>query len=63
MPALAESVAQTLHKHKPAHGFLLRRHGLYSWGETVSQAKRHIEILEFLLETMGRTLHLRERKL
>jgi len=63
MPALAESVGQILQKHKPAHGFLLRRHGLYSWGENLAQAKRHIEILEFLLETMGRTLHLRERKL
>ena len=59
MPALAESIAQTLNEHKNAHGFLLRRHGLYSWGETLDQAKRHVEILEFLLETMGRTLHLR----
>ena len=63
MPALAESTAQTLNKHKAAHGFLLQRHGLYSWGETLPQAKRHIEILEFLLETMGRTLHIRERKI
>jgi len=59
MPALAESIAQTLKEHPGAHGFLLRRHGLYSWGETLAQAKRHIEILEFLLETMGRTLHIR----
>jgi methylthioribulose-1-phosphate dehydratase len=59
MPALAESIAQTLIEHPGAHGFLLRRHGLYSWGETLAQAKRHIEILEFLLETMGRTLHIR----
>jgi methylthioribulose-1-phosphate dehydratase len=59
MPALAETVGQTLDKHKAAHGFLLRRHGLYTWGETLAQAKRHIEILEFLLETMGRTLRSR----
>ena len=59
MPALAESIAQTLNKHKAAHGFLVRRHGLYTWGETLAQAKRHIEIFEFLLETMGRTLHIR----
>lgn len=55
MPALAELVSKTLNQHKAAHGFLLRRHGLYSWGDTLPQAKRHIEILEFLLETMGRT--------
>jgi methylthioribulose-1-phosphate dehydratase len=59
MPALAETIAQTLKEHKAAHGFLVKRHGLYSWGETVAQAKRHIEIFEFLLETMGRTMALR----
>ena len=55
MPALAGTIGKTLNEHKEAHGFLLRRHGLYSWGDTVAQAKRHIEIFEFLLETMGRT--------
>jgi len=61
MPALAETIGETLNKHKDAHGFLLRRHGLYSWGENLAQAKRHIEIFEFLLETIGRTLRLREQ--
>jgi len=55
MPALAETIGVTLNEHKAAHGFLLRRHGLYSWGENLAQAKRHIEILEFLLEAIGRT--------
>jgi methylthioribulose-1-phosphate dehydratase len=55
MPALADLVGTTLKKHPAAHAFLLRRHGLYSWGQTLAEAKRHIEILEFLLETMGRT--------
>src|SRR5215217_3761381 len=55
MPALAETVGAMLNEHKAAHGFLLRRHGLYSWGEDLAQAKRHIEILEFLLEAIGRT--------
>jgi len=63
MPALADLVGQTLNKNKDAHGFLLRRHGLYSWGQSLAEAKRHIEILEFLLETMGRTLHIRGNKI
>jgi methylthioribulose-1-phosphate dehydratase len=63
MPALAETIGETLNKHQAAHGFLLRRHGLYSWGENLAQAKRHIEILEFLLETIGRTLHIRAQKI
>lgn len=61
MPALADTIGETLNKHKDAHGFLLRRHGLYSWGENLAHAKRHIEILEFLLETIGRTLRIREQ--
>jgi methylthioribulose-1-phosphate dehydratase len=56
MPTLAETIATTLKQHEMAHGFLLKRHGLYSWGDNLAQAKRHIEILEFLLETLGRTL-------
>jgi methylthioribulose-1-phosphate dehydratase len=55
MPALAETIGATLNEHQAAHGFLLRRHGLYSWGENLAQAKRHVEILEFLLEATGRT--------
>lgn len=58
MTGLAQLVGTTLAKHPSAHGFLLRRHGLYSWGRSLAEAKRHIEILEFLLETMGRTLHI-----
>jgi methylthioribulose-1-phosphate dehydratase len=62
MPALAELVGKTLDEHPAAHGFLLRRHGLYSWGDTLAQARRHIEILEFLLETMGRISFINGRR-
>jgi methylthioribulose-1-phosphate dehydratase len=60
MLALADSISDTLSKHKDAHGFLLRRHGLYSWGNDLPQAKRHVEILEFLLEVLGRTLLIKD---
>jgi methylthioribulose-1-phosphate dehydratase len=56
MSSLADRVAEILEQNRSAHGFLLRRHGLYAWGDGLSQAKRHVEILEFLLETLGRTL-------
>jgi methylthioribulose-1-phosphate dehydratase len=56
MLALAENISDTLGKHKDAHGILLRGHGLYSWGSDLQQAKRHVEILEFLLEVVGRSL-------
>jgi len=55
MLALADRVADNLRQYPGTHGFLLRRHGLYTWGDELRQAKRHVEILEFLLETLGRT--------
>lgn len=55
MVRLAEAVRSVLEHHPGCHGFLLRRHGLYTWGETLPQAVRHVEIIEFLLEAVGRT--------
>jgi methylthioribulose-1-phosphate dehydratase len=55
MTALSENVSELLKGNGDAHGFLLRRHGLYTWGKDLAQAKRHVEILEFLLEAMSRT--------
>jgi methylthioribulose-1-phosphate dehydratase len=54
MKALANSVETVLNRHPESHGFLLRRHGLYTWGRDIAEAKRHVEILEFLLEVLGR---------
>jgi methylthioribulose-1-phosphate dehydratase len=51
---LALEVRRTLLEHPACHGFLLRRHGLYTWGSTLQDAVRHVEILEFLLESVGR---------
>ena len=59
MPALAKTVSNLLNEHPQAHGFLIKRHGLYSWGDNLAQAKRHVEILEFLMETMGRTIQVK----
>ena len=55
MAELAGTVGRALKGHPQCHGFLLRRHGLYTWGKDLRDAKRHIEILEFLLELLGRT--------
>jgi len=59
MNSLANTIGETLARNPNAHGFLLQRHGLYSWGIDLQQAKRHIEILEFLLETLARTLEVK----
>jgi methylthioribulose-1-phosphate dehydratase len=54
MVRLAERVTATLQERPDCHAFLLRRHGLYTWGATVPEAVRHVEIVEFLLESVGR---------
>ena len=50
----APLVEQMLTQHADAHGFLLRGHGLYTWGRDLAEARRHVEVLEFLLEVTGR---------
>ena len=55
MERLAGQVRAALIEHPGAHAFLLRRHGMYTWGETLSQAVRHVEIVEFLLEAVARS--------
>jgi methylthioribulose-1-phosphate dehydratase len=39
----------------PVHGFLIARHGLYTWGRDLAEARRHIEIYEFLFECVARS--------
>ena len=58
MARLAGRVAGTLDEFTDAHAFMLCRHGLYTWGDTLADAERHVEILEFLFETIGRTLEM-----
>jgi len=55
IPALSRRVEELLKTDSSVHGFLIRRHGLYTWGKDLTEAKRHIEVLEFLLEAVGRS--------
>jgi len=55
LAALAGRLEEVLENYPEAHGFLLRGHGLYTWGQSLSEARRHVEIFEFLLEATGRT--------
>lgn len=52
--AAGPQVESLLAAEPAAHGFLIRRHGLYTWGRDLAAAERHVEILEFLLEVVGR---------
>jgi methylthioribulose-1-phosphate dehydratase len=54
MDALSRALEEALETYPEAHAVLLRRHGLYTWGRDLAEARRHVEILEFLLEVVGR---------
>ena len=54
--ALSHVIDTVIKENKGLHGIYLRRHGLYTWGENVAEAKRHVEIFEFLFEVLGRSL-------
>ena len=54
MQSLAAETRRTLEENPSVHGFLIRRHGMYTWGKDLTEAARHVEILEFLLESVGR---------
>jgi methylthioribulose-1-phosphate dehydratase len=56
IPALQAEVSTYLdsHPHEACWGYLIRQHGLYTWGKDLASAVRHMEVIEFLLECIGR---------
>jgi methylthioribulose-1-phosphate dehydratase len=63
IPTLAKQVeARLADAANPLkHAYLIRRHGLYTWGKDLAEARRHVEGLEFLFEVFGRTLQLKDK--
>jgi len=53
-PSLEAEMKTALDAYPAAHGVLLTRHGLYTWGQSVAEARRHLEALEFLFEIEAR---------
>ena len=47
---LAQRVDQYMQTEGQIHGYLIRGHGFYTWGESVEDALRHVEAFEFLFE-------------
>jgi methylthioribulose-1-phosphate dehydratase len=58
IPALAAQVSEWLNdlEQPLRYGYLIRRHGLYTWGRDLDEARRHVEILEFLFECVARRM-------
>ncbi len=50
MVALAEEVRAVLKANLQAPAFVLAGHGVYTWGKTAAEARRHAEAMEILME-------------
>lgn len=50
IPVLADRLAERWEKIALPYGFLVRGHGLYAWGASVAEARRHVEGWEFLMQ-------------
>jgi len=50
MMELARQVDSYLAAGPSCPAFILAGHGIYSWGRTVAEARRHSEAMEFLME-------------
>lgn len=59
IPALAEQTAEWFRAHPEQPGYLIRGHGLYTWGATMADCLRHVEAFEFLFECELETMRVR----
>ena len=61
MNKVSLNLEDILNEKRGIHGFILRKHGLYTWGSDLNEALRHLEALEYLLETEGRLLSFKDK--
>ncbi len=47
---LSEDFRKFYQQYPQTQGYLIAGHGLYTWGKTLADAKRQLEVFEFLLE-------------
>ena len=50
IPRLAKIVDRYLDNHNKCYGYIIAGHGLYTWGETIAEALRHLEALDYLFD-------------
>lgn len=63
MSYLYEIVLNRLQRDDRIHGFILKGHGLYTWGMDINEAKTHTEGIEFLLDLLYRKILLNGREI
>lgn len=59
MDELSQQVRQWLAANPHQPGYLIRGHGLYTWGATMADCLRHVEAFEFLFECELESMRIR----
>ena len=59
IPALSRATAAWLAENPGQPGYLIRGHGLYTWGRDMAECLRHVEAFEFLFECELETMRVR----
>ncbi|TAG04794.1 MAG: methylthioribulose 1-phosphate dehydratase [Cytophagia bacterium] len=52
MKQLVREITAYYDRNPETYGFLLAGHGLYAWGNSIAEAKRHTETFEFLFDCL-----------
>ncbi|MDX1453474.1 MAG: methylthioribulose 1-phosphate dehydratase, partial [Oleiphilaceae bacterium] len=47
---LSGEMKRWLEQHPDCQGLLIERHGFYCWGRDLAEAKRHLEVFQFLFD-------------
>lgn len=50
IPKLADIIDRYLDKADRSYGYVIAGHGLYTWGESIPEALRHLEALDYLFD-------------
>ncbi|WP_020564102.1 methylthioribulose 1-phosphate dehydratase [Methylosarcina fibrata] len=50
IPRLAEQVDRYIDRHADCRAYVIAGHGLYTWGESVDAALRHLEALDYMFD-------------
>jgi methylthioribulose-1-phosphate dehydratase len=48
--SLADEVLEYLNKKIPCWGYLIRGHGVYTWGKDMAETRKHLEAIEYLIQ-------------
>jgi len=62
IPDLSAQVGRWLQSANKPRAYLIRGHGLYTWGKDMPECFRHLEAMEFLLECEVKRLSLASQK-